>query len=76
MCRVLVSKAKSIVVDEPIGNLDSKNYHELLSLLKKLNNKKRVMIMMVTHNSMIVSYSIKLLYIKDGKLIKSLNVNK
>ena len=57
---------KLIVADEPTGNLDSKNSHEILSLFKELNEKEGVSILMVTHDSKIASYSSKLLYIKDG----------
>ena len=57
---------KIIVADEPTGNLDSKNSHELLSLFRDLNINDGVSILMVTHDSKIASYSSKLLYIKDG----------
>lgn len=66
ICRALVTNPKLIVADEPTGNLDSKNSHELLSLFKELNEKEGVSIVMVTHDPMIASYSSKLLYIKDG----------
>ena len=65
-CRALVTNPKLIVADEPTGNLDSKNSHEILSLFKELNEKEGVSILMVTHDSKIASYSSKLLYIKDG----------
>lgn len=66
ICRALVTNPKLIVADEPTGNLDSKNSHELLSLFKQLNEEEGVSILMVTHDPMIASYSSKLLYIKDG----------
>ena len=66
ICRALVTKPRLIVADEPTGNLDSKNSHELLSLFKELNETEQVAIVMVTHDATIASYSSKLLYIKDG----------
>ena len=66
VCRALVSEPKLLIADEPTGNLDSKNSHELLSLFKKLNETNHVSIVMVTHDAMIASYSSKLLYLKDG----------
>lgn len=66
ICRALVTNPKIIVADEPTGNLDSSNSHELLSLFKELNEQDGVSILMVTHDPMIASYSSKLLYIKDG----------
>lgn len=68
IARALVTNPKLIVADEPTGNLDSQNSHDLLELFKKLNEEEDVSILMVTHDSMIASYSQKLLYIKDGKI--------
>ena len=64
--RAIANKPKVLIADEPTGNLDSKNSHEILSLFKELNEKEGVSILMVTHDSKIASYSSKLLYIKDG----------
>ncbi len=68
IARALVNHPKLIIADEPTGNLDSKNSHEILKLFKELNDKDGVTILMVTHDSMIASYSKKLLFIKDGEL--------
>ena len=53
IARALVTNPKLIVADEPTGNLDSKNSHDLLELFKKLNEEEGVSILMVTHDSMI-----------------------
>ncbi len=68
IARALVTNPKLIVADEPTGNLDSKNSYEILKLLKDLNENEGVTIIMVTHDSMIASYSKKLIYIRDGKI--------
>lgn len=72
IARALVTNPKLIVTDEPTGNLDSKNSHELLELFKKLNAEEGVSILMVTHDTMIASYSSKLLYIQDGIIATTL----
>lgn len=72
IARALVTNPKLIVADEPTGNLDSRNSHELLELFKKLNEEEEVSILMVTHDSMIASYSQKLLYIKDGHIAETI----
>lgn len=72
IARALVTNPKLIVADEPTGNLDSQNSHDLLELFKKLNDEEGVSILMVTHDSMIASYSQKLLYIKDGEIAETL----
>ena len=68
IAKALVNHPKLIVADEPTGNLDSENSHDLLKLFRKLNQEDKVTILMVTHDSMIASYSKKLLFIKDGEL--------
>lgn len=72
IARALVTNPKLIVADEPTGNLDSKNSHELLKLFKKLNAEEGVSILMVTHDTMIASYISKLLYIQDGIIATTL----
>lgn len=75
IARALVNHPKLIVADEPTGNLDSENSHELLKLFRKLNSEEGVTILMVTHDSMIASYSKKLLFIKDGELETTIEKN-
>ena len=72
IARAIVTKPKLIVADEPTGNLDSRHSHELLELFKRLNEEEGVSILMVTHDSMIASYSQKLLYIQDGKIAETI----
>lgn len=72
IARALVTSPQLIVADEPTGNLDSQNSHDLLELLKKLNDEDNVTILMVTHDAMIASYSKSLLYIKDGQIEETL----
>lgn len=66
VARALVTNPKLIVADEPTGNLDSKNSHDLLNILKGLNENDHATIIMVTHDAMIASYSKRLLFIRDG----------
>ncbi|MEG0313660.1 MAG: ABC transporter ATP-binding protein [Erysipelotrichaceae bacterium] len=75
IARALVTNPKLIVADEPTGNLDSKNSHDVLTILKDLNEKEGVTIVMVTHDPMIASYGKRLLYIRDGKIDETLEKN-
>lgn len=67
IARALINNPKIIIADEPTGNLDSVNSHEVLKIFKKLN-EEGVTIVMVSHDAMIASYSSKLVYIKDGNI--------
>lgn len=66
--RALITDPKLIVADEPTGNLDSKNSHELLKIFQQRNEQNGTAILMVTHDSMIASYSKKLVFLRDGKI--------
>lgn len=68
IARALINNPSIIVADEPTGNLDSKNSHEVLKILRELNDKEGKTIVMVTHDSMIASYCKRILLIKDGKI--------
>lgn len=69
VCRGFVNDPQLIVADEPTGNLDSMNSHEVLSVFQQLN-KKGTSIVMVTHSCQIASYSSKTLYVLDGNVLK------
>ena len=71
IARALIGNPKIIIADEPTGNLDSQNSHEILSIFKKMN-ENHITIIMVSHDPLIASYSSRLLYLKDGKIEKEL----
>lgn len=71
IARALVTSPGLIVADEPTGNLDSQNSHELMMIFERLN-QEGVTILMVTHDALIASYSKKLLYISDGQIKETL----
>ena len=74
IARAIVSKPKILVCDEPTGNLDTENSHELLGILNKLN-QEGTSIILVTHDSMIASYAKKLVYLRDGHIIHMVDRN-
>lgn len=67
VCRGLVNDPKLIIADEPTGNLDSKNSHEVLFTFQKLN-EQGIGVVMVTHDCQIASYSSKTIYVNDGEI--------
>lgn len=68
VARALITRPKLIIADEPTGNLDSHNSHEVLEIFKQLNEQEHVTILMVTHDAMIASYSQKTVFIRDGSI--------
>ena len=72
IARTMLKPCEIILADEPTGNLDSKNSHELLSLFRDLNINDGVSILMVTHDAFTASYAHRILFIKDGKIFNEL----
>lgn len=69
--RALIMEPKLILADEPTGNLDSKTGHEIMRLLKDLNEKEKITVVVVTHEADIAAYGRRIVRVKDGKLVKS-----
>ena len=60
-----------ILADEPTGNLDSKNGHEILSLLGDLNKKLKVTIVLITHELDIAQRTKRKIMMKDGQIVNA-----
>jgi putative ABC transport system ATP-binding protein len=70
IARALANDPPLILADEPTGNLDSKSGKEIVSLLKKLQEEKGKTIVMVTHALDIAKFADRLIYLKDGEIIR------
>jgi putative ABC transport system ATP-binding protein len=70
IARALANNPSLILADEPTGNLDSKAGKEIIELLDKLQEEEGKTIIMVTHDANIAKYAERLIYLKDGKIIK------
>jgi ABC-type lipoprotein export system ATPase subunit len=71
IARALVNNPWVLLIDEPTGNLDSKSASDVMELIRELNEKSKRTILLVTHNPEYVSYPNRVLYMKDGKIIRS-----
>jgi putative ABC transport system ATP-binding protein len=70
--RALICDPKIILADEPTGNLDSKSGGEIMDLLLELNKKLNKTLILVSHNPQQAALAKKKIYLKDGKVVKSL----
>lgn len=71
IARAIVGKPKLVLADEPTGNLDSKNSHEVMELLKQLNAEGTT-IVMVTHSQHDATYANRIIHLFDGQIVNEL----
>lgn len=69
--RALIMEPKLILADEPTGNLDSKTGIEIMNLLKRLNEKENITVVLVTHEADIAAYGRRMIKIRDGEIVKN-----
>jgi putative ABC transport system ATP-binding protein len=72
IARALANRPSVLLADEPTGNLDSRNGQEVMSLLRELNEKVGVTVLMVTHDPLLAErYARKSLHMADGRLVST-----
>ena len=70
IARALVNKPRILLADEPTGNLDTKRRGEIGEILKELNAKEGLTIVLVTHNPELAATSQRVIELRDGKVYK------
>ena len=65
IARALANDPRFLLMDEPTGNIDSKTAEEVMSLVKKIN-EKGVTIIMVTHDRRLAHEAERTLHMIDG----------
>jgi len=69
IARAIVRHPELILADEPTANLDSKNSHLILDLLKELNNKYGITIIYSSHDQEVLDSVNRIVILKDGKVV-------
>ncbi len=67
--RAIINNPALVLADEPTGNLDSKASDEIISLLKKSNQKYNQTIIVITHDFNIANEAKRIITIEDGKIV-------
>ena len=69
VARALVSRPRIIFADEPTGNLDSRTGAEILEFLRRASQELGQTIVMVTHDAGAASYSDRIVFLNDGRIV-------
>lgn len=68
--RALMTSPAVVLADEPTGNLDSKNSHEIIQLLKASNEKYEQTLVVITHDEKIALQANRIIAIEDGCIVR------
>ena len=74
--RALMNSPSIVLADEPTGNLDSKNSHEIVDLLKRMNREYNQTLIMITHDESIALQARHIIAIEDGKIVRDEVISK
>ncbi len=72
ICRALVNDPDLILADEPTGNLDSKSGEIVVQALEDINENLGKTIVMVTHDPQVASRCKRIVFLKDGRILKDI----
>lgn len=72
ICRALINDPEIILADEPTGNLDSRSGQIVMDALKRINREFHKTILMVTHDPYFASLSQKVVLLKDGQILDTI----
>lgn len=66
--RALITDPAVVLADEPTGNLDSKNSHEIIDLLKQSSRQYNQTLIVITHDEEIAMQADRIITLNDGKI--------
>jgi lipoprotein-releasing system ATP-binding protein len=68
IARALVAKPRVLLADEPTGNLDRQNGQEIMRILRTLNRRENVTIVMVTHDTSLADQADRIVRLAEGRV--------
>ncbi|MDD2284352.1 MAG: ABC transporter ATP-binding protein [Paludibacter sp.] len=69
IARAMVKRPVLVLADEPTANLDSKNSHNILQTMLKLNEELKTSFVFATHDEKVISYLKRIIRLEDGKVV-------
>jgi len=70
IARALANNPGFLLMDEPTGNIDSKNAKEIIQLVKRINQEQSVTVIMVTHDQGLAAEAKRTVRMFDGLIVE------
>jgi putative ABC transport system ATP-binding protein len=70
IARAMANSPKLLLLDEPTGDLDTKNSAIVMKLLTDLNQKDKITLVMVTHDVGLKNFADRVIWMRDGKIMR------
>ncbi|MBI4625822.1 MAG: ABC transporter ATP-binding protein [Verrucomicrobia bacterium] len=68
IARSLANQPALVLLDEPTGDLDSATGSDIIALLRDLNKRERVTLVIATHDASIAEQSSRIVRLRDGRI--------
>jgi putative ABC transport system ATP-binding protein len=68
IARALINNPAILLADEPTGNLDTRTSVEIMEIFQRLNQERRLTILLVTHEEDIARYAQRIVRFRDGRV--------
>lgn len=76
IARAIINQPELIIADEPTGNLDPINTHEIVQILKKINDLGTTVILATHNRGVIDSIGKRVITMENGKIVRDTKHNK
>ncbi|MFZ1087579.1 MAG: ABC transporter ATP-binding protein [Terracidiphilus sp.] len=70
IARAMICRPAIVLADEPTGNLDTRSSDAVLSMLVRSNRELGQTTLMITHNPEAASIAGRILYMRDGEIVR------
>ncbi len=69
IARSLANDPHILLADEPTGNLDSRNSHQIMELLQRVHREKGMTMILVTHDMHVARAADRIITMRDGLVV-------
>jgi putative ABC transport system ATP-binding protein len=68
LARALVNNPSIILADEPTGALDTRTSVEVMDIFQRLNQDRKLTVIVVTHEPDVARYAERIVHVRDGRI--------